>query len=119
MRDIVLLLAVMGALPFILRRPPIGILVWSWLAYMNAHRLTWGFAYSFPFAQVVGVTRLPLLQGQGPLSSHRPVTDASPIRVLDDADNTVCAEPGRGLARVGPRHEDTAHHIPDNSLDAE
>lgn len=42
----------------ILRRPWIGILVWSWLGYMNPHRLTWGFAYDFPFAQIVGITTL-------------------------------------------------------------
>jgi probable O-glycosylation ligase (exosortase A-associated) len=58
MRDILLILVVFGALPFILWRPPIGILVWSWLGYMNPHRLAWGFAYSFPFAQFVGLTTI-------------------------------------------------------------
>lgn len=32
--------------------------MWSWLGYMNPHRLTWGFAYDLPFAQVVGITTL-------------------------------------------------------------
>lgn len=32
--------------------------MWSWLGYMNPHRLTWGFAYNFPFAMVVGLTTL-------------------------------------------------------------
>ena len=31
-----------------------GVLVWSWIGYMNPHRLTWGFAYDFPLAMVVG-----------------------------------------------------------------
>ena len=29
--------------------------MWSWLAYMNPHRLTWGFAYAQPWAQLVAV----------------------------------------------------------------
>ncbi|MEC8427898.1 MAG: putative O-glycosylation ligase, exosortase A system-associated, partial [Pseudomonadota bacterium] len=58
MRDIILTLAVFGSLPFILRNAWIGVLVWSWLSYMNPHRLTWGFAYSMPFAQAVAATLL-------------------------------------------------------------
>jgi probable O-glycosylation ligase (exosortase A-associated) len=55
MRDLVVTLLVFGSLPFIFMRPYIGILVWSWLSYMNPHRLTWGFAYDFPFAQIVAI----------------------------------------------------------------
>src|SRR6185312_1966014 len=33
--------------------PWIGVLMWSWLAYGNPHRLTWDFAFEFPFAQAV------------------------------------------------------------------
>jgi probable O-glycosylation ligase (exosortase A-associated) len=58
MRDIALTLLVFGSLPYILRRPYIGILVWSWLSYMNPHRLTWSFAYDMPFAQIVALTLL-------------------------------------------------------------
>jgi probable O-glycosylation ligase (exosortase A-associated) len=32
--------------------------MWCWLAYMNPHRLTWGFAYDFPFAAIVAATIL-------------------------------------------------------------
>lgn len=56
LRDILLFVLVFGALPFILWRPHIGVLVWSWLSYMNPHRLTYGLAYSFSFAQLVAVT---------------------------------------------------------------
>ncbi len=42
----------------ILSRPYIGVLVWSWLAYMNPHKLSWGFAHDFPFAQLVAITTL-------------------------------------------------------------
>jgi len=55
MRDIVIVLIVFGSLPFILARPYIGVLMWSWLGYMNPHRLAYGFAYDFPFAQVVAI----------------------------------------------------------------
>ncbi|MBI2216448.1 MAG: putative O-glycosylation ligase, exosortase A system-associated [Candidatus Rokubacteria bacterium] len=49
---------VLASLPLTLARPWIGILVWSWLGYMNPHRLTWGFAYSAPFAQMVALATL-------------------------------------------------------------
>jgi len=55
MRDVIVTAVVLGLLPFILWRPPIGILAWSWLGYMNPHRLSWGFAYDFPFAQLVAI----------------------------------------------------------------
>ncbi len=55
MRDILVTLLVFGSLPFILRNAYVGILVWSWLSYMNPHRLGWGFAYSMPFAQIVAI----------------------------------------------------------------
>ncbi len=58
MRAIVLTLIVFGALPFILRDPYIGVLVWSWLGYMNPHRAAWGFATEFPYAQIVAITTL-------------------------------------------------------------
>jgi len=58
MRDIIITLFVLGTLPFVLARPYVGVLVWSWLGYMNPHRLTWGFAYNIPFAQMVGLVTL-------------------------------------------------------------
>lgn len=58
MRDILVTAIIFGALPFVIRRPWIGILLWSWVGYMNPHRLTWGFAYDFPFAMVVGLVTI-------------------------------------------------------------
>jgi probable O-glycosylation ligase (exosortase A-associated) len=58
MRDIAVTIAVFSTLPFILKRPWIGILVWSWLGFMNPHRLAWGFSTSFPFAHIVALTTL-------------------------------------------------------------
>lgn len=58
MRDIIIAAIVFGALPFILARPHVGVLVWSWLGYMNPHRLSYGFAYNFPFSMVVAMATL-------------------------------------------------------------
>lgn len=55
MRDILITLLIFGSIPFILRRPHIGVLVWSWIGYMNPHRLAFGFAYNFPFALIIGL----------------------------------------------------------------
>jgi probable O-glycosylation ligase (exosortase A-associated) len=58
MRDIALALFIFGTIPFILARPYIGLLVWSWLGYMNPHRLTYGFAYGFPWVMIIAVITL-------------------------------------------------------------
>ncbi len=58
MRDIAVTLTVLALLPLILKRPWTGILVWSWLGFMNPHRLCWGFAVTLPFAMLIAVTTL-------------------------------------------------------------
>ena len=58
MRDYVLTAVIFGLLPFVFKRPWLGVLMWTWIGVMNPHRLTWGFAYSFPFAAIVGVVTL-------------------------------------------------------------
>ena len=55
---IALTIIILGLLPVCLAKPWIGILVWSWLGYMNPHRLTWGFAYDMPFAQMVALATI-------------------------------------------------------------
>jgi probable O-glycosylation ligase (exosortase A-associated) len=55
MRDIALALFIFGTIPFILSRPYIGLLVWSWLGYMNPNRLCYGFAVNFPWVMVIAV----------------------------------------------------------------
>src|SRR5256885_15643793 len=57
-RDIVLVTVVFGLLPVCVARPWVGLLVWSWLGFMNPHRLTWGFAYDLPFAELVALATL-------------------------------------------------------------
>ena len=58
MRDLIVVLIVFGSVPMVLARPHIGIYMWSWLGYMNPHRLTWGFAATFPFAMVIAAVTL-------------------------------------------------------------
>jgi len=54
MRDILITLLIAGTLPFILKRPYIGVLVWVWISVMNPHTQGWGFAVTFPFAAIIG-----------------------------------------------------------------
>ena len=58
MRDILLTGFVFSVVPWMLSRPQFGLLMWSWMGCMNPHRLTWGFAYSFPFAQLIAACTL-------------------------------------------------------------
>jgi probable O-glycosylation ligase (exosortase A-associated) len=58
MRDLLVAGIVFGVLPFVLKRPWLGVLLWSWLGYMNPHRLTYGFAYDFPFAMIVALVTI-------------------------------------------------------------
>lgn len=67
MRDIVITLIVFGSLPFIYKKPWIGILMWIWISVMNPHRLGWGFAFNYPFAQLIaGVTLVSLMLTKDP-----------------------------------------------------
>jgi putative inorganic carbon (hco3(-)) transporter len=58
MRDVIITAMVFATLPYIFRNPWYGVLAWSWLSYMNPHRLAWGFAYDMPFAQIVAIVLL-------------------------------------------------------------
>ena len=50
MRDIFVTAVVFGVLPFIFKRPWIGILLWCWLGYMNPHRQGRGVASAIPLS---------------------------------------------------------------------
>lgn len=58
MRDLILAALVFGSIPFILRNPFIGLLMWVWLGIMNPHRYTFGWAHSLPFAQIIAICTL-------------------------------------------------------------
>lgn len=55
MRDILITLIIFCALPFIVREPAIGGLMWVWISVMNPHTQGWGFAAHFPFAYIVAI----------------------------------------------------------------
>jgi len=57
-RDALVILVVIGSLPFCFAKPWVGVLMWSWLGYMDPHRLTWGIAETIPFAQMVAMATL-------------------------------------------------------------
>lgn len=58
MRDILITTIVFGSLPFILKLPAIGSLMWVWISVMNPHTQGWGFATQFPFGMVIAITTL-------------------------------------------------------------
>lgn len=62
MRDIIVSLAILALMPVSWRRPYIGLVVFSWLAYMRVQDLTWGFAkgvrWSFYIAIIMFVSFL-------------------------------------------------------------
>lgn len=55
MRDLIVTLIVVGAIPMVLMRPYVGILVMAWLGYMNPHRMGWGFAMNMPFVLIIAI----------------------------------------------------------------
>ena len=58
MRDLLIFAVVFGLLPFIFKRPAIGVLMFAWISLMNPHRLAYGAAYDFPFAAVIAAVTL-------------------------------------------------------------
>ena len=53
-RDVVILIIFVGLTPISLVRPWIGVLAWSWIAFMAPHGLAWGFARTLPVAMMIG-----------------------------------------------------------------
>lgn len=58
MRDLILFAIVVSAAILALRRPWIGILLWTWLSLMNPHRYAWGFISSAPVAAIAAIATL-------------------------------------------------------------
>ncbi|MDC6166101.1 putative O-glycosylation ligase, exosortase A system-associated [Paucibacter sp. XJ19-41] len=52
MRDLIIIALVLAGSFAALRKPWIGILVWTWLSLMNPHRFAWGIAYDAPLAAI-------------------------------------------------------------------
>jgi putative inorganic carbon (HCO3(-)) transporter len=58
MRDLLLVIIILGSVPFCFRNPCFGVMMWYWVSYFNPHRFTWSFAYNFPVALLVAVPTL-------------------------------------------------------------
>ena len=54
MRDYFLTAIVFMVVPICFAKPWLGVLAWYWIGLMNPHRLTWDFAYTMPFALMIG-----------------------------------------------------------------
>lgn len=70
MRDIVLSLVMVVLLLKALRKPEYGAYTWAWLSLMNPHKLTYGFAYSMPWAHATAIITLlclPFSKSRRPL----------------------------------------------------
>ena len=52
MRDLLILSIAIPAALMALRRPWVGVLLWTWLSIMNPHRFGWGLAYDAPLAAI-------------------------------------------------------------------
>lgn len=76
MRDLLMFAVVFGLLPFIFKRPVLGVLMFTWISLMNPHRLSYGAAFNFPFAAVIAIVTLAavLLSKQPKSFPRTPVT---------------------------------------------
>lgn len=61
-RDIVVIVIVLLAAPVTLFNPYFGVLMWTWIAYFNPHRYTWGIA-RYGFFQPAILIAVPTLLG--------------------------------------------------------
>jgi putative inorganic carbon (HCO3(-)) transporter len=59
-RDLIVTVIILGAMPVCFVSPYFGILMWYWVTYFNPHRFTWGYAYNLPVAMLIA---LPTLVG--------------------------------------------------------
>jgi probable O-glycosylation ligase (exosortase A-associated) len=78
MRDIALAAFLFGSLPFVLRWPTFGVFLWVWISVMNPHRLAYGFAHDFAFAQLIAIaTLLGMIFSRQ--QKHLPVTPVTAV----------------------------------------
>jgi putative inorganic carbon (hco3(-)) transporter len=55
MRDIVLIAVAAALILRIFKTPEFGAYLWAWFSIMNPHTMTWGFARTLPFAQIIAL----------------------------------------------------------------
>jgi putative inorganic carbon (HCO3(-)) transporter len=81
MRDAIVFAVIFGLLPFVFKRPAIGVMLFTWISLMNPHRLAYGAAYSFPFAALVGIVTLVALFAR-PQPKRLPMTPLTVLLIL-------------------------------------
>jgi putative inorganic carbon (HCO3(-)) transporter len=79
MRDILILLIFVASVPFMLKHPARGVIMWVWLSVMNPHRLAYGFAYNLQFA---AATAAIIFIGLLVTKDKRRLTLAPPVVLL-------------------------------------
>ena len=50
MRSLIFVLEMLCLLPIAMARPFVGVLLWDWIAFMNPHKVVWGFGVDWPWA---------------------------------------------------------------------
>ncbi len=50
MRSLLFVLEMLCLLPIAMARPFVGVLLWDWIAFMNPHKVVWGFGVDWPWA---------------------------------------------------------------------
>ncbi|MBS0446978.1 MAG: putative O-glycosylation ligase, exosortase A system-associated [Proteobacteria bacterium] len=58
MRDIIVLTLVFLGSAAAIRRPWVGVMLWTWVSIMNPHRMAWGIAYGAPVAACAAISTL-------------------------------------------------------------
>ena len=81
LRDLVLTALVSLLILSIFKHPVIGAYLWAWLSLMNPHKMTYGFAFRMPFAQVAALVTLLVFLG----TRKRQALPGSPIVVMQVA----------------------------------
>ncbi|EGJ09806.1 putative O-glycosylation ligase, exosortase A system-associated [Rubrivivax benzoatilyticus] len=81
MRDILIMMIVIPAALMALRRPWIGVLLWTWLSLMNPHRYAFGFSVTAPLAAIAAVSTLVGMLA-APKDRESPFKGAPPVILL-------------------------------------
>ncbi|EKV32753.1 hypothetical protein C882_1591 [Caenispirillum salinarum AK4] len=79
MRDIFIIMFMVGIVPAILRWPFLGILGWCVVSYMNPHQLGWGRVNDLPFGMLIGLATIFSFMIS---SGYRKTVPLTPITVL-------------------------------------
>ena len=82
MKAILVVMLVLGSIPFILSRPYIGLLVGAWIGYMSPHRFAGGFATTLPLALLIAAITVVAIFISKDKEQERKIPWAPPVIVL-------------------------------------